>query len=152
MVALVNNSSEDKVLLALLENRILRILQQGFQFQIPTKDVYARPSGIVKKAYQKVSNQLYYDREVFLKHFREYIELAESTLKTQEAILRVGVAMASPEIIAERRSMIEHLKVYLYRFSSTKQFNEDIFAFFQDPILSKNIPSFPFPTDSEANT
>lgn len=153
-VALVNNLSEDKVLLALLENSIIRVMGDALGFPISPKDVYAKPSNPIKKIYQEVAHQLYYDRSLFFSHFDEYLAAAKYALSIDERFLKLGTGEVSPEKVAKRREMVAALEEYRTSMAVSKNFNAEAFKFFRDARFRKllseaGLPWTPFPTAEE---
>lgn len=146
-VALVNNLSEDKVLLALLENSIIRLVEDAFGVPLFPKDVYAKPSNPIRKAYQEIANQLYYDRKLFFLHFDEYLALAR---KAEREAFSKGFLTKS----AELRTVISALEEYRTSFAMARNFNSEAFRFFRDPrflipLRKAGLPTMPFPTMEE---
>lgn len=153
-VAMVNNLSEDKVLLALLENSIIRIMGDALGFPITPKDVYAKPSNPIKKMYQEIAHQLYYDRSLFFSHFDEYLVTAKNSLSADEKNVERKTGGVSPEKVAKRREMIAALEEYRTSMAVSKNFNAEAFKFFRDARFRKllseaGLPWTPFPTAEE---
>lgn len=153
-VALVNNLSEDRVLLALAENHAIRILSDALGVDIRTSDVYAKPSGFVKSLYQKVSKQLYYDRKIFFAHFDSYLDAARESVAVDEYAVSQGFPGPTAESVAEKKAVIAKLAEYRRTFADARNFNAEVFAFFRDDELRrllarKGLPWTPFPTSGE---
>lgn len=153
-VGLVNNLSEDKVLLALLENSIIRIMGDALSFPIAPKDVYAKPTNPIKKIYQEVKHQIYYDRPLFFAHFDEYLASAKFALSIDERFLQLKTGEVSPEKVAKRREMLAALEEYRTSMAVSKNFNAEAFKFFRDARFRKllseaGLPWTPFPTAEE---
>lgn len=153
-VALVNNLSEDKVLLALLENSVIRVMGDALGLPISPKDVYAKPSNPIKKIYQEVAHQLYYNRALFFSHFDDYLAVAKRAISTDERFLRLGIGKVSSERLAKRREIVAALEEYRTSMAVSKNFNAEAFKFFRDArfrkLLSESgLPWTPFPTAEE---
>lgn len=154
VVALVNNLSEDKVLLALTENYVIRILSGAFGVALEPEDVYARPKNPVKKLKQELARQLDYDRSKFFVHFANYLEKARETVSREEYLAKRGVADMSDEKLAQLKETIALLSKYAEEMANSKNFNADAFRLLRDPafreILSRTkLPWTPFPSVAE---
>lgn len=144
-IALVNNLSEDKVLLALTENFVIRVLSDGLGAELSPPDVYARPSNPWKKFKQEIARQLEYDRPTFLAHFAQYVSSAKERLAGK------GFAPKERERLAATVAVFEG---YLAEMSKSKNFNADAFRLLRDErlrnvLLASKLPWTPFPEISE---
>lgn len=151
---MVNNLSEDKVLLALLENAVIRVMGDALAFPISPKDVYAKPSNPIKKIYQEVKRQIYYDRPLFFSHFDEYLAVARTAVAQDELTLASRKGTVSPEKAAKRKEGLRILEEYRTSLAVSKNFNAEAFKFFRDArfrkLLADNgLPWTPFPTSQE---
>lgn len=156
-VALVNNLSEDRVLLALAENQVIRILSDGLGIEIRTDDVYAKPSGFMKSLYQKVSMQLYYDRKIFFSHFDAYLAAARESVAEDDYALSHGFVGPTAQSVAEKKAVIEKLSEYRRILGEARNFNAEALAFFRDAelrslLVRKSLPWTPFPTSEELSS
>lgn len=152
---MVNNLSEDKVLLALLENSVIRVMGDALAFPISPKDVFAKPTNPIKKVYQEVKRQIYYDRALFFSHFDEYLAVAKKTVADEEkAIAAGGRASVGMERHSKRKETLRALEEYRTSLAVAKNFNAEAFRFFRDArfrkLLSESGLSWtPFPTAEE---
>lgn len=153
-VALVNNLSEDKVLLSLLENMIIRLAKDSAGFQIQTRDVFAKPRNVIKKAYQEVAGQIYYDRSLFFTHFSAYLEQMRYDIKMSELARIDNPTELKKQEISRKLTLLNHLENYYEIFRESRNFNATVFVFLKDPITKsflqdKNLSWTPFPTQEE---
>lgn len=139
VVALVNNLSEDKVLLALAENYVIRILSGAFGVRLEPEDVYARPTNPLKKLKQELARQLDYDRPKFFAHFAAYLEKAHEAVAREEYLARRGVADMPAAKLAELKESIALLSKYAEEMSKSKNFNADAFRLLRDPAFRKTL-------------
>jgi hypothetical protein len=153
-VALVNNLSEEKVLLALLENMIIRLARDSAGFVIETRDVFAKPKNPVKKLYQEIAGQIYYDRSLFFSHYMEYLHAMQYDIKMSELALITHPSEEESQKITRKRALLSHLENYDRIFRDSRNFNASAFAFIKDPLTKSflqkaKLPWTPFPTQSE---
>lgn len=156
-VALVNNLSEDKVLLALLENTIIRLAKDAVGFDIQTRDVFAKPKSTIKKIYQEVAAQIYYDRPLFYSHLADYLSAMKRDIHIAELENITNPSDTLTQQIIRKNALLAHLENYNKIFGESRNFNATVFNFLKDPLTKSfledaKLPWTPFPTPAEIHS
>jgi hypothetical protein len=137
-VAFINNQSENRALLAFTQNYTLRIFE-SLGIDVPTRDVFAKPKNILKKMYQAVTQQIYYEREVFMSHMESYQELLRSRITTY----RLGVTYGAPGFTVEHLGALEmfsqKIDGYMRELQTGKDTNKVLLAILSDDDLRNTL-------------